>query len=957
MKALLATVIAAIMSLFGAQHLSQNPTPSPSTHPALATAQRGEKPAGQHLAAATATEIPSENHATSSKNVKSAKSISPIAPPGAMTAAAAAVSYLSPESIPSNESSARSLSAPATSYTSPDLAAHQVPYVASPQGQVLGASTDDTAAKLADLQAQIDALKNLPRSVFVPSFSGPAASTPVSTQTFAASQKIDQLSSTVTVDGSPIATAATVSDSLSNYLPLSGGTLTGTLALSGAISAPYFTATSTTATSSFAGGFTAANSAFNILQNGNVGVGTTTPTTNLQVVGRGVRITNTSNMADGLVLEQQGTGNAGSPRIFFLANGQSAGNAIYRDAVNNGLFINTAATPGTTSGGLHFAFMDNGNFGVGTYLVPTYKLQVAGEGRFSSYVDAANFVATSSSVASSFKGGFLSLASSTIGGGTQAGGLTISGGATTTGTIAVQGTGTSTFAGNLNLASGNVFAISGTNVLTSNTLGSGILTSSLTSVGALTSGSIASGFGSISIANSISTGGCGAIGSNTTCNNGQLYVADGTPGRVTLTVQGYNNGGGSTADIFKVSGFGGTTLFNVTGDASALGGNVGIGTTSPWGLLSVNPNALAAGAPEFVVGSSSATHLVVKQNGNVGIGTTTPWRKLSVTGTVAFDGLTAGAGAGALCLTSNNEVTFSNGAGCTGSSQRFKHDITSLDASTSLDTILRLNPVSFVYNDDIGVPGPQVGLIAEQVQQIDPRLVATDASGTPFTVKYENLTAILTAAIQDIASISGAFKDSLVAWLGSAQNGITDLFAKRVVSNQFCASDGPDDFSPLCITKAQLAALLSQSPAAGFANPTPTGAQGSTTTNFANPSPAPNTPPVITIAGENPAHITVEDTYNDLGATAKDSAGHDLSLRTFLNGMLVSDIVLDTTQAATDTIDYAATDGAGLTSTSTRTVIIDAPTQPTPPPSQASSSSATPSTAAATSTAATTTTQ
>jgi hypothetical protein len=43
-----------------------------------------------------------------------------------------------------------------------------------------------------------------------------------------------------------------------------------------------------------------------------------------------------------------------------------------------------------------------------------------------------------------------------------------------------------------------------------------------------------------------------------------------------------------------------------------------------------------------------------------------------------------------------------------------------------------------------------------------------------------------------------------------------------------------------------------------------------------------------------------------------------------LNGALVSNIVINTTQAATDTIDYVATDTWGNTATSTRTVIIDA---------------------------------
>ena len=65
--------------------------------------------------------------------------------------------------------------------------------------------------------------------------------------------------------------------------------------------------------------------------------------------------------------------------------------------------------------------------------------------------------------------------------------------------------------------------------------------------------------------------------------------------------------------------------------ATFTGGNVGIGTTTPWGLLSIHPNALGT-VPEFVVGSSSATHLIVTGGGNVGIGTTTPGSQLEVAG-------------------------------------------------------------------------------------------------------------------------------------------------------------------------------------------------------------------------------------------------------------------------------------------------------------------------------------
>lgn len=52
-------------------------------------------------------------------------------------------------------------------------------------------------------------------------------------------------------------------------------------------------------------------------------------------------------------------------------------------------------------------------------------------------------------------------------------------------------------------------------------------------------------------------------------------------------------------------------------------GFVGIASTTPWGLLSVNPNALGSGVPEFVVGSSTMTHFLVTGAGRVAIGTST----------------------------------------------------------------------------------------------------------------------------------------------------------------------------------------------------------------------------------------------------------------------------------------------------------------------------------------------
>lgn len=85
---------------------------------------------------------------------------------------------------------------------------------------------------------------------------------------------------------------------------------------------------------------------------------------------------------------------------------------------------------------------------------------------------------------------------------------------------------------------------------------------------------------------------------------------------------------------------------------------------------------------------------------------------------------------------------------------------------------MALNPVSFKYNNDyLGgfVDDPNwthafVGFIAEEVDQIDPRLVSTDPDGTPNNVLYPNITAILAKAVQkqqsDISSLNASFKSS-----------------------------------------------------------------------------------------------------------------------------------------------------------------------------------------------------
>src|SRR3989344_8568389 len=68
----------------------------------------------------------------------------------------------------------------------------------------------------------------------------------------------------------------------------------------------------------------------------------------------------------------------------------------------------------------------------------------------------------------------------------------------------------------------------------------------------------------------------------------------------------------------------GVGVQNSTNGTILTSGKVGVASSTPCGLLSVNPSALGSGVPEFVIGSSTATHFIVNGAGNVGIGTASP---------------------------------------------------------------------------------------------------------------------------------------------------------------------------------------------------------------------------------------------------------------------------------------------------------------------------------------------
>ncbi len=76
------------------------------------------------------------------------------------------------------------------------------------------------------------------------------------------------------------------------------------------------------------------------------------------------------------------------------------------------------------------------------------------------------------------------------------------------------------------------------------------------------------------------------------------------------------------------------------------------------------------------------------------------------------------------------------------SSRRFKEDIKPMDKAS--EAILALQPVTFRYKKDFDPTGTaQFGLVAEDVAKLYPDLVARDKEGKPYSVRYDQVNAML----------------------------------------------------------------------------------------------------------------------------------------------------------------------------------------------------------------------
>jgi len=213
--------------------------------------------------------------------------------------------------------------------------------------------------------------------------------------------------------------------------------------------------------------------------------------------------------------------------------------------------------------------------------------------------------------------------------------------------------------------------------------------------------------------------GCVALYNNTT---GYHNTVNGV-GALYYNKNGYNNtANGWSALNTNTVGFNNTaegfdTLFHSTGSNNvAVGANAGLNLTS--------------GSNNIVIGANVSG--AAGEANTIRIGKSGTQQKTFVAGVY---GKTVASGASVI-------INSSGQLGTIQSSARYKAEIKPMDKVS--EAVFALKPVTFRYKEELDPERiPQFGLIAEEVERVNPALVVRDEDGKPTTVRYEAVNAML----------------------------------------------------------------------------------------------------------------------------------------------------------------------------------------------------------------------
>src|SRR5262245_35864969 len=234
-----------------------------------------------------------------------------------------------------------------------------------------------------------------------------------------------------------------------------------------------------------------------------------------------------------------------------------------------------------------------------------------------------------------------------------------------------------------------------------------------------------------------------ALISNTT---GSLNTATGVDALFTNTVGNSNtaNGGGalfSNTSGFENTGIGDNTLVNNTigTDNTAVGESALLANINGDNNTAIGTNALAyttTGNSNVAVGVAAGFNATTGSNNvYIGVGMQGVAGESNACYIASIFGQTSPSGT-AVSINSSGKL------GTITSSRRFKDGIKPMDKAS--EAVFALKPVTFHYKKEIDPSGTQqLGLVAEDVEKVNPDLVVRDEEGKAYTVRYEQVNAML----------------------------------------------------------------------------------------------------------------------------------------------------------------------------------------------------------------------
>jgi hypothetical protein len=223
---------------------------------------------------------------------------------------------------------------------------------------------------------------------------------------------------------------------------------------------------------------------------------------------------------------------------------------------------------------------------------------------------------------------------------------------------------------------------------------------------------------------------------------GSLALFSDTSGQLNTAIGAgalFSNVGGPFPGSFNTATGASALASNTGGDNTATGTNALGGNTTGNDNTAVGLNALVVnttGDHNVALGSMAGSQQTTgSQNIYIGANIGGVAGESDACYIASIFGQTSASGTPVL-INSNNKL------GTMTSSKRFKEEIKPMDKASK--ALFALRPVTFRYKKEIDPAGTaQLGLVAEDVEKVNPDLVVRDKEGKAYSVRYDQVNAML----------------------------------------------------------------------------------------------------------------------------------------------------------------------------------------------------------------------